>query len=81
MNGPTEDARKRAERDGRNWHQCGVCKRWFLIRGNYGSMLGPRITVCGVLLNSPEAHCLLTDDFGNWWWPKDKPLPDLLEID
>jgi hypothetical protein len=27
------------------------------------------------------AHCLLTDDLGRWWWPKNKLMPDLLEID
>jgi hypothetical protein len=38
------------------------------------------VTVCGVLACPPVAHCLLTDDLGRWW-PKDKPMPDLLEID
>jgi len=24
---------------------------------------------------------MLADDFGEMWWPKDEPMPDLLEID
>jgi hypothetical protein len=44
-------------------------------------MAGPRVSVCGALLNPPEARCLLEDDLGNFWWPKNKPVPDLLEID
>lgn len=80
MNGPTEDQRKRASRDGRNWHRCGVCDRWFLVAGEFSSNAGRRVTVCGVLLDPPEARCMLTVD-GEWWWPEDEPLPDLVEID
>jgi hypothetical protein len=39
------------------------------------------VSVCGALLNPPEARCMLADDFGEIWWPKDEPMPDLLEID
>jgi hypothetical protein len=46
-----------------------------------GSMAGPRISVCGALLNPPEARCMMEDDFGQRWWPDDEPMPDLMEID
>jgi hypothetical protein len=42
---------------------------------------GERIVrACGALLSPPQARCLLNDDFGNRWWPKDKPMPDLIAI-
>jgi hypothetical protein len=80
VSAPTEDDRKRATRDGRNWHQCGRCERQFLVHGTFGSQRGSRITVCGVILDPPEPRCLLTVD-GEWWWPEDEPVPDLVEID
>ena len=81
MSAPSEDQRKRADRHGRNWHKCGRCGRWFLVAGEFSSNAGRRVTVCGVLLDPPEAHCLLEDDCGYRWWPEDKPMPDLMEID
>lgn len=81
MSAPTEDQRKRADRHGRNWHQCARCRRWFLVSGEFSSQEGTRVTVCGVLLNPPEPHCLLEDDLGERWWPEDRPLPDLVAID
>jgi hypothetical protein len=44
-------------------------------------MAGPRVSVCGALLNPPAARCMLADDFGEIWWARDVPMPDLLEID
>ena len=78
---PTEDARKRADRRGRWLYKCAICGREFWSMSRLASAAGPRVTVCGVLAQPPVAHCLLTDDFGKIWWPKDKPMPDLLEID
>jgi DNA-directed RNA polymerase subunit RPC12/RpoP len=78
---PTEDERKRADRRGRWLYKCAVCGREFWSRRNLSSDAGPRVSVCGALLSPPVAHCLLTDDLGRWWWPKDEPMPDLLEID
>ena len=71
---PTEDLRRRSDKDKRFWCQCAYCKRWFKHSNN-------DVRVCGALLSPPEARCMLTDDFGNWWWPKGKPLPDLMEIE
>ena len=28
-----------------------------------------------------ESGCLLCDDFGVLWWPKDKPMPDLITLE
>ena len=78
---PTEDERKRADRWGRRLYKCGRCGRWFRHRRDLGSAAGPQISVCGALLEPPEARCMLEDDLGNRWWPRDKPMPDLLEID
>lgn len=80
VNTSTEDARKRADRRGRSLHRCAVCGREFLTRGIFSSQLGPRVTVCGVLLNPPVAKCMLADDFGKLRWPEDKPMPDLVAI-
>lgn len=80
MTTPSEDQRKRGTRDGRNWHVCNRCKRWFLVHGEFSSQLGRRVTVCGVILDPPEPRCLLTVD-GEWWWPENEPLPDPVEID
>jgi hypothetical protein len=77
---PSDDERKRSSRDGRNWHKCARCGRWFLVHGEFSSQLGRRITVCGVLLDPPEPSCMMVID-GEWWWPKDEALPDLVEID
>jgi hypothetical protein len=52
----------------------------FLSRRNLASEAGARVSVCGAILSPPEARCMMTDDFGEIWWPKDKPMPDLLEI-
>jgi hypothetical protein len=71
---PSEDARKRSDKDGRFWCQCAFCLRWFKHRDR-------QVRVCGALLDPPEASCMLCDDFGDRWWPKDKPMPDLMEID
>jgi hypothetical protein len=38
------------------------------------------VSVCGSVLDPPEARCMLCDDFGVMWWPKDKPMPDLVAI-
>lgn len=70
---PSEDERKRSDKDGRFWCQCAHCKRWFKHRDR-------AVRVCGVLLSPPEAHCLLCDDFGVRWWPQEKPMPDLVAI-
>ena len=70
---PTEDERKRSDRDRRRWCQCFCCKRWF-------KFWNAEVRVCGVLLSPPEARCILEDDFGVRWWPDDKPMPDLLAI-
>ena len=78
---PTEDQRRRSDRDGRFLYSCAVCGRMFLSRRNLASEAGARISVCGAILNPPEARCMLADDFGEIWWPKDEPMPDLLEID
>ena len=78
--GPTEDVRRRSDRSGRFHYRCAHCGRWFLYRGQLGSAAGPRVSVCGVLLDPPEARCMFCDDFGAMWWPKDKPMPDLAAI-
>ena len=71
---PSEDEQKRSDKDGRFWCQCAFCKRWFKHRDR-------AIRVCGALLSPPEASCMMCDDFGVRWWPKSKPMPDLMEID
>jgi hypothetical protein len=78
---PTEDQHRRSDKDGRFLYTCAICGRMFRHRRNLGSEAGPRISVCGALLNPPEARCMMVDDFGEIWWPKDEPMPDLLEID
>jgi hypothetical protein len=70
---PTEDTRKRSDKDGRFWCQCAFCERWFKHSNN-------AIRVCGALLSPPEANCLLSDDFGERWWPDDEEMPDLIAI-
>ena len=78
---PSEDRRKRADKDGRRLYTCGRCGRFFLSRCNLASASGARVSVSGAILDPPEARCMLDDDFCNRWWPQDEPLPDLLEID
>jgi hypothetical protein len=78
---PTEDQRRRSDKDGRFLYTCAVCGRMFRHGRNLGSEAGARVSVCGALVNPPEARCMLADDFGEIWWPKNKPMPDLLEID
>ena len=68
---PTEDERKRSDKDGRFWCQCHACQRWFMHRDNH-------VRSCGSLLNPPVSHCLLADNTGKRWWPEGKPLPDLI---
>jgi hypothetical protein len=77
---PTEDQRRRSDKDGRFLYTCAVCDRMFRHRGNLGSVAGPRISVCGALLDPPEVRCMLADDFGEIWWLKGEPMPDLLEF-
>jgi hypothetical protein len=70
---PTEDARKRSDKDRRFWRQCAFCQRWFKHHDN-------DVRVCGALLSPPQARCMLADDFGTRWWPKNKPTPSLLTL-
>lgn len=70
---PSQNERRRSDKDGRFWVQCHFCKRWFRWRNR-------EVRVCGVLLDPPEAHCMLCDDFGKRWWPKNKEMPDLIAI-
>jgi hypothetical protein len=78
---PTEDERRRSDRDGRFLYACAVCGRLFLSRRVLASEAGNRVSVCGNVLSPPEARCLLGDDFGNLKSPANKKMPDLLEID
>jgi len=75
-----EDKRRRSDRHGRFEYTCYHCGRPFLSNRNLGSAAGNRVSVCGAILNPPEARCLLADEFGKRWWPEDVPMPDLLEI-
>jgi hypothetical protein len=68
---PSEDERKRSDKDGRRWCQCSYCKRWFKHANS-------DVRVCGALLSPPEARCLLRDDFGASCWSG--PMPDLEEL-
>jgi hypothetical protein len=77
---PSEDRRKRADKDGRLLYTCARCGRFFWSGRNLASDAGARVSVCGAILDPPEARCMLEDDFGKRWWPKNKPLPDLLEM-
>ena len=78
---PSEDRRKRTDQDGRLHYKCARCDRFFWSRRNLASAAGARVSVCGAILDPPEARCMLEDDFGQRWWPKDRSMPDLLEID
>jgi uncharacterized OB-fold protein len=75
-----EDKRRRSDRNGRFPYTCASCGRFFLSRRNLASMAGARVSVCGAILDPPQAHCLLEDGLGNRWWPKNRPMPDLLEL-
>jgi hypothetical protein len=77
---PTEDQRRRSDKDGPFLYTCAVCGRMFLSRRNLASAAGARISVCGAILSPLEAHCMLANDFGEIWWLPDVPMPDLLEI-
>jgi hypothetical protein len=46
----------------------------FLSRRNLSSEAGARVSVCGAILSPPEARCILADDFGEIWRPKNKPM-------
>jgi hypothetical protein len=71
---PSEDERKRSDKDKRFWCQCAYCKRWFKHSNN-------EVRVCGAVLSPPEARCMLCDDFGVMWWPSGKEMPDLVLIE
>lgn len=77
---PREDQRRRSDQDGRFPYKCAHCGRFFLSQRNLASAPGARVSVCGNVLSPPLARCLLADDFGRLWWPQDKLMPDLLEI-
>ena len=77
----SEDRRKRSDQDGLLLYTCARCGRMFRAKRGLGSQAGARVSVCGAILDPPEARCMLEDDFGKRWWPKNKPMPDLLEID
>jgi hypothetical protein len=70
---PSEDARKRSDKDGRFWCQCAFCMRWFKHSNN-------DVRSCGSLLSPPQSSCMLEDGSGKRWWPKSKPMPDLISI-
>jgi hypothetical protein len=59
-NPPSNDERKRSDKDGRFWCQCAFCKRWFKHWNRH-------VRVCGAILDPPMAWCCLCD------WPSMKP--------
>jgi hypothetical protein len=76
----TEDRRRRSDRRGQFEYTCGHCGRPFLSSRNLASMAGNRISVCGAVLDPPEARCMLEIDGVGRWWSDDVPMPDLLAM-
>jgi hypothetical protein len=61
-------------------YHCGRCGRPFLSGRNLASAAGNRISVCGAILDPPEARCMMEADGVGRWWPDDVPMPDLLAM-
>jgi hypothetical protein len=76
----TENDRRRSDANGLLLYTCARCGRVFRAKPGLGTAAGDRVTVCGVILRPPVTHCLLEDEFGKRWWPKNRPVADLLMI-